>query len=50
VTVGAPQDLAGQTARVAVEGGGSYTDVRNLDGGMVAWQAAGKPLLNQEQK
>jgi rhodanese-related sulfurtransferase len=29
--------------------GRGYTDVWNLDGGMVAWKAAGYPLANKNR-
>ena len=35
--------MSGISARTLVELG--YTDVWNLDGGMIAWEASGRPLL-----
>jgi len=37
--------MSAQAARTLVELG--YTDVWNLDGGMIAWQNSGRPLLNR---
>ena len=34
--------MSGISARSLVELG--YTDVWNLDGGMIAWEASGRPL------
>lgn len=36
--------MSGTSARTLVELG--YTDVWNVDGGMIAWQASGRPLQN----
>lgn len=36
--------MSGISARTLVELG--YTDVWNLDGGMIAWQSSGRPLLD----
>jgi rhodanese-related sulfurtransferase len=36
--------MSGISARTLVELG--YTDVWNLDGGMIAWEASGRPLVN----
>ena len=37
--------MSAQAARTLVELG--YTDVWNLDGGMIAWENSGRPLLSQ---
>jgi rhodanese-related sulfurtransferase len=37
--------MSGISARTLVQLG--YTDVWNLDGGMIAWEASGRPLINQ---
>ena len=37
--------MSGTSARTLV--GLGYTDVWNLDGGMIAWQASGRPLLDK---
>lgn len=37
--------MSGTSARTLVDLG--YTDVWNLDGGMIAWQASGRPLIGQ---
>jgi rhodanese-related sulfurtransferase len=37
--------MSAQAASTLVKLG--YTDVWNLDGGMIAWQNSGRPLLNQ---
>ena len=37
--------MSAQAARTLV--GLGYTDVWNLDGGMIAWQNLGRPLINQ---
>jgi rhodanese-related sulfurtransferase len=39
--------MSATAARTLVRMG--YTDVWNLDGGMIGWKAAGYPLLNKEQ-
>jgi rhodanese-related sulfurtransferase len=36
--------MSGISARTLVDLG--YTDVWNLDGGMIAWQASGRPLIS----
>jgi rhodanese-related sulfurtransferase len=39
--------MSGKAARELVSLG--YTDVWNLDGGMIAWKQAGYPLLDTKQ-